>query len=57
MKLPGCTKNKINKDTNGDNMPHLKITEVVLIPCNIVSNDYQQNLRALYTFLPNKWFG
>ena len=57
MKLPGCTKSKINKDTNGDNMPHLKITEVVLIPCNIVNNDYQQNSRSLYTFLPNKWFG
>ena len=57
MKLPGCTKSKINKDTNGDNMPHLKITEVVLIPCNIVNNDYQQNSRALYTILPNKWFG
>ena len=57
MKPPGCTKSKINKDTNGDNMPHLKITEVVLIPCNIVNNDYQQNSRPLYTFLPNKWFG
>ena len=57
MKLPGCTKSKINKDTNGDNMPHLKITEVVLIPCNIVNNDYQQNSRPLHTFLPNKWFG
>ena len=57
MKLPGCTKSKINKDTNGDNMPHLKITEVVLIPCNIANNDYQQNSRPLYTFLPNKWFG
>ena len=57
MKLPGCTKSKINKDTNGDNMPHLKITEVVLIPCSIVNNDYQQNSRPLYTFLPNKWFG
>ena len=38
-------------------MPHLKITEVVLLDCNIVNNDYQQDSRFLYTFLPNKSFG
>ena len=38
-------------------MPHLKITEVVLLDCNIVNNDYQQDSRLLYTFLPNKSFG
>ena len=38
-------------------MLHLEITEVVLIHCNIVNNDYQQNLRVLYTFVPNKAFG
>ena len=38
-------------------MPHLEITEVVLIHCNIVNNDYQQDSRALYTFVPNKTFG
>ena len=32
-------------------MPHLRITEVVLVHCNIVSNDYQQDSRVLYTFL------
>ena len=34
MKLLGSTKSKINKDTNGENMSHLEITEVVLIHCN-----------------------
>ena len=34
-----------------------KITEVVLIHCNIVNNDYQQDSRVLYTFVPNKSFG
>ena len=29
MKLLGSTKNKIIKDENGENMPHLEITEVV----------------------------
>ena len=32
--------NKITKDKNGENLPHLEITEVVLVPCNIVNNDY-----------------
>ena len=38
-------------------MPNSQITEVVLVHCHIVNNDYQQNLRVLYTFIPNKWFG
>ena len=38
-------------------MPNLEITEVVLIYCNIVNNDYQQDSRVLYTFVPNKSFG
>ena len=37
--------------------PHLDITEVVLVHCNIANNDYQQDSRALYTFAPNKPFG
>ena len=57
MKLLGSTKSKITKDENGDNVPHLEITEVVLIHCNIVNNDYQQDSRVLYTFVPNKSFG
>ena len=42
---------------NGKNVPNSQITEVVLVHCHIVNNDYQQNLRVLYTFIPNKWFG
>ena len=57
MKLLGSTKNKITKDKNGENVPHLEITEVVLVHCNIVNNDYQQDSRALYKFAPNKPFG
>ena len=41
MKLLGSTKNKITKDKSGGNVPHLEITEVVLVHCNIVNNDYQ----------------
>ena len=57
MKFLGSTKSKITKDENGENVPYLEITEVVFIYCNIVNNDYQQNLRVLYTFIPNKSFG
>ena len=56
MKLIGSTKNKKTKDKNGENVPNLEITEVVLIYCNIVINDYQQDSRVLYTFVPNKPF-
>ena len=38
-------------------MPHLEITEVVLVHCNIVKNDYQQDSRVLYAFVRNKSFG
>ena len=57
MKLLGSTKNKITKNENGENVPNLEITEVVLVHCNIVNNNYQQNARVLYTFVPNKSFG
>ena len=38
-------------------MLHLEITEVVLVHCNMVNNDYQYDSRVLYTFVPNKSFG
>ena len=57
MKLLGSAENKINKDRNGKNVPHLEIVEVVLVHCNLVNNDYQQNSIILYTFVPNKTFG
>ena len=57
MKLIGSTKSKINKDENGENMSHLEIAEVVLVHCNIVNNDYQQDSRVLYTCVSNNLFG
>ena len=47
MKLFGNTQNKITKKENGENVPHLEITEVI-------NNSYQQSSRILYTFVPNK---
>ena len=57
MKLLGGTENKISKDKNGENVPHLEIKLVVLVHCSIVNNDYQQDPRVLQTFVPNKSFG
>ena len=56
MKLLGSTKSKITKDKNGENVSYLETTEVILVYCNI-NNDYQQNSKVLYTFIPNKSFG
>ena len=59
MKLLGSTESKITEDKNGENVPHLEVVELVLVHCNLVNNDYQQDSRILilYTFVPNKTFG
>ena len=57
MKLLGRTESKITKYKNGITFPHLEIVELVLIHCSLVNNNYQQNSRILYTFVPNKPFG
>ena len=57
MKLLGSSKSKITKDENGEDVPNLEVVKVVLVHCNLVNNDYQQESRILYTFVPNKSFG
>ena len=57
IKLLESTKNKITKDANGENVPNLEITEVVLVHSNIVNNDYQQDSTVSDTFVTNKSFG
>ena len=63
MKLLGSTESKITKDKNDENVPHLEIFELVLIHCNLVNNNYQQNSQILYSYgslleisLPNHIF-
>ena len=54
MRLLGSTENKIIKDKNGENIPHLEITEVLLTHYNIVNNDYHKDLRiCIYLFQIN----
>ena len=57
MKLLRSTKSKLAKNKNDENAPPLEITEVILIHCNVVNNNYQQNSRVWYAFVPNKSFG
>ena len=57
MKLLGGTESKIIKDKNGENVPNLEISKVVLVHCNIVNDDYQQDSKVLYRFVPSKPFG
>ena len=56
MKLLGSSKSNITFHKNGENVPHLEITEVLSVHCNIVNSDYQRDSRVLYTFSPNKSF-
>ena len=56
MKLLGSAESKIFENKHDGNVPHLEITELVLVHCNIVNNDYQQDSRVLYKFVPNKPF-
>ena len=51
------TESKINKNKNGENVPQLEITKVVLVHGNIVKIDYQQDSRVLYLFVSNKYYG
>ena len=57
MKLLGSTKDTIDADNNGENVPRLENVEVVLVHCNLVNNSYQQHARVLFTFVPNKQYG
>ena len=57
MNLLGRTESKIAKDKNGEDVSHLEVVKLVLVHCNLVNNDYQQDSRILYTFVRNKAFG
>ena len=57
MKLLGSTRDTIDADKNSENVPRLENVEVLLVHCNLVNNSYQQHLRVLFTFAPNKQYG
>ena len=46
---------KLTDETKkGENRPSLEVSEVLLVQCNLVDNQYQQMSEVLYTFTPNK---
>ena len=47
----------IDKDKSSKNVPQLDQVEYVLLHCNLVQNDYLQNSKLLYEFVPDKKFG
>ena len=49
MKLLGNTKKDADQNKNGENVPKLEFVDVVLVHCNLVSNDYQQASKVLFT--------
>ena len=49
--------NHNNNKKNGENVSHLEVVELVVVHCNLVNNDYQQDSRIVYAFVPNKRFG
>ena len=53
MRLLGS---KITKDKNGENVPRLEVVELVLVHCNLIKIDNQQDSRILYAFVLNKTF-
>ena len=56
VKFLAGTKNKVIMGKNAENIPSLEFTEIVLDNCNIVKNDYRQDSRVLYAFIPNESF-
>ena len=57
MKLFGTSKQVIDSNKDSELVPKLEIVETVLVHCNLVSNDYQQASKVLFTFVPDKGFG
>ena len=57
MKLLQSTKNDVDKDKDGQDIPKLESVDVILVHCNLVNNSYQQASKVLLTFVPNKQFG
>ena len=56
MKLLESANKDVDQDKDGEDVPKLEFTEVVLLHCNQVNNNYQQAPKVLFTFAPNKQF-
>ena len=50
MKLFGSSKKLIDKTKNIEKVQSLEVVEVLLVQCNLVDSQYQQQSEVLYTF-------
>ena len=57
MRLLGSAKEDKDHDKDEEDVPRLESAEVVLVHYNLVSNNYQQASKVIFTFVPNKQFG
>ena len=55
--LGGTKKNDVDQEKDGEDAPKLESVELVLVHFNLVNNNYQQESKVLFTFMPNKQFG
>ena len=53
----GSSKKDVDQVKDGEDIPKLESVEVLLVHCDLFSNNYQQASEALFTFVPNKHFG
>ena len=54
MKLLGITRNDVDQDKGEEDVPKLESVEAVLVPYNLLNNNYQQASKVLFTFASNK---
>ena len=57
IRLLGSSSDTIDGDKNSELVPKLESVDLVLVPCNLVNNSYQQASKVLFTFVPNKKYG
>ena len=57
MRLLGSSSDTIDDDKNSELVPKLENVDPVLVPCNVVNNNYQQASKVSFTFVPNKKYG
>ena len=57
LQLLGSSEKVIDENKDGELVPRLETVDDVLVCCNLVSNNYQQASKVLFTFGPNKQFG
>ena len=57
MRQLGSSKKDVDQVKDGEDVPKFESVELLLVHCDLFSNNYQQASQALFTFEPNKHFG